>query len=90
MATQINGIQDEEHTTKLAYIQQQTKVNEIETIKYEISFNYQYLQVQKRDPTFLLNQSVYIGSADGDPNLPNNYKNRKKKFKIESMIIVDT
>lgn len=78
MTTQINAILDDEHVTKLAYIQQQTKVNEIETIKYAISFYYQYLQDQKRDPAFLLKQSGFIGCADGDPNLSTNYKKTLK------------
>ena len=38
MAAQINAVLDDEHTAKLAYIQQQTKESEIETIKHAIAF----------------------------------------------------
>ena len=69
MAAQINAVLDDEHTAKLAYIQQQTKESEIEIIKYAIAFYYQYLQEQKRDPAFLLKQSGFIGCGDGDRNL---------------------
>lgn len=74
MAAQINAVLDDEHTAKLAYIQQQTQESEIETIKHAIAFYYQYLQDQKRDPAFLLKQSGFIGCGDGDPNLSTNYK----------------
>ncbi|TYQ26563.1 CopG family transcriptional regulator [Pseudanabaena sp. UWO310] len=74
MAAQINAVLDDEHTAKLAYIQQQTQESEIETIKQAIAFYYQYLQEQKRDPTFLLKQSGFIGCGDGDRNLSTNYK----------------
>ena len=65
----INAVLDDEHIAKLAYIQQQTKESEIETIKHAIAFYYQYLQEQKRDPAFLLKQSGFIGCGDGDRNL---------------------
>ncbi len=74
MAAQINAVLDDEHTAKLAYIQQQTQASEIETIKHAIAFYYQYLQEQKRDPAFLLKQSGFIGCGSSDPNLSTNYK----------------
>ena len=74
MTAQINAILDDEHIAKLAYIQQQTTENEVETIKHAIAFYYQYLQQQRQDPAFLLKQSGFIGCADGDPNLSANYK----------------
>ncbi|PZU95369.1 MAG: CopG family transcriptional regulator [Pseudanabaena sp.] len=74
MAAQINAVLDDEHTAKLAYIQQQTKESEIETIKHAIAFYYQYLQEKKRDPAFLLKQSGFIGCGSSDRNLSTNYK----------------
>jgi hypothetical protein len=83
MATQINAVLEDEYVIKLAYIQQQTQKDEVDTIKQAIAFYYQYLQEQnvqkqRRDPAFLLKQSGFIGCADGDPNLSTNYKKTLK------------
>jgi len=80
MASQINAVLDAEHLAKLAYIQQETQEDEIETIKQAIAFYYQHLQEQKHDPVFLLKQSGFIGCAEGNPNLSTTYKQELKKI----------
>ncbi|MFM6406108.1 MAG: hypothetical protein ACKPGT_16155, partial [Microcystis sp.] len=55
---------DDEHAQKLAYIQQTTQENTLETIQKDIELRYQQLQEKTHDNLDKLKQSSFIGSFE--------------------------
>jgi hypothetical protein len=70
----INARLDEEHVSKLAYIQQQTNRSVTDTIKTAIDLYYQEIQKEQKNPSQLLIQTGFIGCGNADSNLSGNYK----------------
>jgi predicted transcriptional regulator len=66
---------DDEHAQKLAYIQQTTQENTLETIQQAIELCYQKLQEKTHDPLAKLKQSSFIGSFEAEANFAENSEN---------------
>lgn len=66
---QITTQLDDDQTSKLTYIQQQTNLELAEIVKQAIELYYQKLQAQPTDPLARLKQSRFIGSFNADPGL---------------------
>ena len=66
---------DDEHAQKLAYIQQTTQENTLETIQQAIELRYQQLQEKTHDPLAKLKQSSFIGSFEAEADSAENSEN---------------
>ncbi|MBE5230931.1 MAG: hypothetical protein INR81_18250 [Microcystis aeruginosa PMC 728.11] len=66
---------DDEHAQKLAYIQQTTQENTLETIQQAIELRYQQLQEKTHDPLAKLKQSSFIGSFEAEADFAENSEN---------------
>lgn len=66
---------DDEHAQKLAYIQQTTQENTLETIQQAIELRYQQLQGKTHDPLAKLKQSSFIGSFEAEADFAENSEN---------------
>lgn len=66
---------DDEHAQKLAYIQQTTQENTLETIQQAIELRYQQLQEKTHDPLAKLKQSSFIGSFEAETDFAENSEN---------------
>ncbi len=77
---QITTQLSEEQASKIAYIQQQTKLELTEILNKAIELYYTQLQEQASDPLARLKQSRFIGSFNADPDLATHSKSIVKEL----------
>jgi hypothetical protein len=78
MTIRISAELDDEHLSKLVYIQQTTNQETVAVIQSAIDLYYQQLQDEQPTPFNLLEQTGFIGCGEADPNLSVNYKSLLK------------